>query len=107
MKHTAALVGSNFYPPARRLVSELSHGQKVFLVREPNNKFDTNAIGVYLKLGHIEAKNGSAAMWSKLLDAANLALYEANTSGTGAAISIDAELPDGEAPTGIDPVTGK
>src|SRR6478752_4087627 len=47
------LVGMSFYKNATKVVKELSSDTTLLLVREPRNKFDPNAIGVYMKLGHI------------------------------------------------------
>lgn len=47
------LVGMSFYKNATKVVKELTDDTTLLLVREPRNKFDPNAIGVYMKLGHI------------------------------------------------------
>jgi hypothetical protein len=47
------LVGMSFYKNATSVVKQLTNDTTVLLVREPRNKYDPNAIGVYMKLGHI------------------------------------------------------
>ena len=42
-----SMVGSSFYPGASNWITRLKAGQGLRLEREPNNKFDKNAIAVF------------------------------------------------------------
>ena len=62
-----SITGSIFYPGATAAIERLKFGQPLVLVREPENKYDKNAIAVHLgrldgealvahhKIGHIPA----------------------------------------------------
>jgi hypothetical protein len=97
--NSAPLVGAHFHPPAKLILSWLRAGTALKLRREPDNPFDSNAIGVWVhlmalpydvqidvdalagygfsiedllqarQLGHIAAKTGEAAIIAPLLDA--------------------------------------
>ena len=62
----ASIVGKRHYS------GSINQGEVVKLVREPNNPYDRNAIKVmttgHQQAGHIEAKLGTAATLSKILD---------------------------------------
>lgn len=60
------LVGANYRPiEAQAIVSDLDVGESVYLIREPDNKFDVNAIKIYNTdnpdtrehLGYVAAKS--------------------------------------------------
>lgn len=65
----AALTGSHHYQAVPRVAS-LKVGEGIRPVREPNNRFDGNAIGVVTKedqyIGHLDA--GSAAILAPWMD---------------------------------------
>jgi hypothetical protein len=68
-KRQVSIVGSSFYPGATDIVVELRPGQPLRLEREPNNKYDANAIAVHYfnqKLGHVP--RGFAAEVAPLID---------------------------------------
>jgi hypothetical protein len=96
---SAPLVGAHFHPPAKLLLQHLRNGTPLRLEREPENPYDSNAIGVWIdilsdydlqldegalagygldidevvnghwQLGHVAAKTGEAASLAPLLDA--------------------------------------
>ena len=45
---SAPLVGAHFHPPAKALLAQLRTGTELTLRREPDNPYDSNAIGVWL-----------------------------------------------------------
>ena len=47
-KQTYSIVGSNFVAGADLILRGLQRGAKMILVREPENKFDKNAVAVYV-----------------------------------------------------------
>lgn len=57
MKQTYSIVGTNFCgPKAQVLIKALKPGADVVLVREPDNKFDNNAVAVWVdgeRVGYI------------------------------------------------------
>lgn len=68
------LVGVNFRPSeAKNRVRDLAIGEEVFLLREPTNQYDANAIRVLTSddhfIGYIDSKSGDAGEISPYLDA--------------------------------------
>jgi hypothetical protein len=64
------IMGSSFYPGAGTRIAGLGLGQRLSLKREPDNKFDKNAVAVYVfnqQLGHFP--RGFAAEIAPLIDA--------------------------------------
>lgn len=53
-KMTTLLVGSSFRMGGQQLLSGLPSGQKLWLVKEPDNVYDSNAIKVMLSVVDIE-----------------------------------------------------
>lgn len=47
----SAVVGTKFHPAGARALSDAAQGERVALVREPDNEFDPNAIAVHIN-GH-------------------------------------------------------
>jgi SWI/SNF-related matrix-associated actin-dependent regulator of chromatin subfamily A3 len=69
-KIVASVVGSTFYHGAGNLLQRLRPGNPLRLVRQPQNKYDKNAIGVFwsnTQLGHIP--RALAAELAPLIDA--------------------------------------
>lgn len=58
-----ALVGMHFRPQGKALVAEMEEGQVLRLVREPENKYDPNAIQVFFEDSHIAYVNRDEAVW--------------------------------------------
>ena len=46
-KFNSKIVGSTFIPGGQEALKALSIGQVLFLVREPDNEYDPNAIAIY------------------------------------------------------------
>lgn len=65
-KNLLSLVGVKFHPRGSKLVSDMNEGHEVLLVREPGNKYDANAIAVYVQIGYIKATE--AADWGPQMD---------------------------------------
>lgn len=68
-KRQVSIVGSSFYPGASNWIAKLAPGQKLRVVREPENEHDGNAIAIYIfqqKLGHLP--RGFAAEVAPLID---------------------------------------
>jgi hypothetical protein len=70
----ANIVGSTFYKDAGNIIARLRPGAKLILRREPNNKYDRNAISVWFsfsgnetQLGHLS--RGLAELMAPKLDA--------------------------------------
>lgn len=65
-----SVVGSSFYPGASNWFAKMGPGQPLQLRREPDNKYDKNAISVWVftqQLGHLP--RGFAAEIAPLIDA--------------------------------------
>lgn len=64
------IAGAPYYEGARDAIAKLKEGDKLLLVREPNNKYDRNAVAVHgvdgLKLGHVPKVDAPAI--AKVLD---------------------------------------
>lgn len=68
-KSTTNIVGSSFYPGATDRIMRLKVGAAVTLRREPDNKYDKNAVAVIIfnmKVGHLS--KGFAADMAPLMD---------------------------------------
>lgn len=66
----SSVVGSTFYQGASNLLGRLRPGNPLNLQRQPQNKYDKNAIGVFFsstQLGHLP--RGLAAELAPLMDA--------------------------------------
>lgn len=64
------IMGSSFYPGAANHIARMRPGQQLAVVREPTNKYDPNAVAVYIfnqQLGHFP--RGFAAEIAPLIDA--------------------------------------
>ena len=110
------LAGTSFYDASRfREGREFPAGTPLILEREMTNKFDKNAILVFLdaaeldargyevpdaaagidryKLGHVPAKDGTAAWLAPLMDAGktSTATFEKHGPNTGMQITIEIE----------------
>ncbi len=69
-ERTTQIVGTSFYPGSGSLVSRLRSGAQLILKRQPENKYDKNAVAVHWGariLGHVP--RGVAADIGPLLDA--------------------------------------
>lgn len=69
-KRQVSIVGSSFYPGSDIWLAKLAPGQQLRVEREPDNKYDANAVAVYIfqqKLGHFP--RGFAAEVAPLMDA--------------------------------------
>jgi hypothetical protein len=109
---TAWLAGTSFYDMGKFLeMPEFPKGIPLVLEREPRNRYDPNAILVFLeaevatafhypaaaidqkrfKLGHIPAKDGTAAWLAPLMDAGKKATarFERHGPATGIQIVIE------------------
>ena len=47
----SAIVGTKFHPAGANALSDAAQGERVALVREPDNEFDPNAVAVHIN-GH-------------------------------------------------------
>jgi hypothetical protein len=66
----ASIVGSTFYPGAGNLIGRLRNGSPLILRRQPENKYDKNAIAINWGnriIGHVP--RGLAAELAPLMDA--------------------------------------
>lgn len=70
------IVGMSFYKHAKKIVDLLEVDNPLLLVREKYNKYDDNAIAVYIKLGHIDRVN--AAVLAPFADAGKYGLFAHN-----------------------------
>jgi hypothetical protein len=64
-----SIVGEKFHPGAAELLKTMTGGEELLLVREPDNKYDKNAIAVYFggrKIGYIPKANNITL--SKFID---------------------------------------
>lgn len=71
-KRQVQIMGSSFYPGAGNWIAKLRPDQQLRVEREPTNKYDPNAVAVYLfqqKLGHFP--RGFASEVAPLMDAGN------------------------------------
>lgn len=98
-KRQVSIVGSSFYPGASNWIAKMGPGQKLLVVREPDNKYDKNAIAVYIfqqKLGHFP--RGFAAEIAPLMDAGKKVTAwksrDPRFAGSGVCV-CEWELPDG------------
>jgi hypothetical protein len=69
------IMGSSFYPGAGNHLARMRPGQQLAVVREPTNKYDPNAVAVYIfnqQLGHFP--RGFAAELAPLIDAGTAAI---------------------------------
>lgn len=69
------IMGSSFYPGAGAHIARMRPGQMLSAMREPTNKFDPNAVSVYIfnqQLGHFP--RGFAAELAPLMDAGTAAV---------------------------------
>ena len=58
--NTLPIVGMFYRPPAKVLIENLAIGTPLFLLAEPDNQFDPNAVAVYLESHNIpEAAHAS------------------------------------------------
>ena len=67
---SVGIVGTSFYPGAWNLLKRLRSGNQLRVVRQPTNKYDKNAIGVFWgskQLGHVP--RGLAAELAPVMDA--------------------------------------
>lgn len=86
---TTSIVGQNFYPEAKRLVPRLRQKQRLGLKREPDNKYDGNAIAVYIlnvKVGHLS--RGVAENLAPMMDA-GVAIIASKVGPMGGMIKLD------------------
>ncbi len=72
VSRNVSITGSTFYQNATAIIKQLQHqyGLPLILKREPENKYDKNAVGVYFgqrQLGYIP--RGIAAELAPLIDA--------------------------------------
>ena len=51
--NTLPIVGAFFRPPAKALIEVLAIGTPLFLIAEPDNPYDSNAIAVFLESANI------------------------------------------------------
>jgi hypothetical protein len=100
MELRSSIVGSSFYPGAGNIIMRLRPGAALRLKREPDNKYDKNAIAVFFsetKLGHIG--RGLAALLAPRMDAGlviNCTKHPAN--GAVVVLSWDEAMAPAEAP---------
>ncbi len=97
-KRQVSIVGSSFYPGAGQAIANLRPGQQLRVEREPQNKYDANAIAVHYfnqKLGHFP--RGFAAEVAPLIDAGKSCVAHKSRdprfAGTGVMV-VEWELPD-------------
>lgn len=90
-----SIVGSSFYKGASDWIPKLKAGQAVVLKREPDNKYDKNAIAVYIfkqQLGHIP--RGLAAEIAPLMDAgATVSAVKAKNFPGSGVLDLSWEVP--------------
>lgn len=99
MKVKSSIMGSSFYPGAGNIIMRIRPGVKLRLQREPDNKFDKNAIGVFFsdtKLGHVG--RGLAALLAPRMDAGLEVLAEKHPAN-GAVIVLSWD--EAMAPAGV------
>ena len=87
-----AIVGVRFYTGAAERLADLYSDQAITLIREPDNKFDHNAIAVHvgddnMKCGHIPAPQ--AKFLAPLLDAGATILDIKRRGVTGLILTIE------------------
>lgn len=68
----AKLVGQGFNQGAKSMQPHLKPGRQVLLVREPDNPYGSEAVEVYVRLGHVNKE--SAAVLADLFDNGHPAL---------------------------------
>ncbi len=94
----ASIMGSSFYPGANVHIPRLRPGQQLRVEREPNNKYDANAVSLYIfnqKLGHLP--RGLAAEIAPLIDAGVIVTVHKSRDprfGTSGVVVVRWELPD-------------
>jgi hypothetical protein len=98
-KKIISIVGSTFYPGAFEQIVRLRPGQRLLVVREPKNPYDTNAIAVHLlnqKLGHFP--RGFAAEIAPIMDAGLKVIAHKSRDprfAQSGVMVVEWELPDG------------
>ena len=55
----SAIVGTKFHPAGANALSDAAQGERVALVREPDNEFDPNAVAVHIN-DHIRRSLGGS-----------------------------------------------
>lgn len=105
-------MGTSFYPNAATYIARMAAGQPLIARREPKNKFDKNAVAVFIhgqQLGHFP--RGFAAEIAPLMDAgtANVKVWKSkNLRFLGVGIIVvewDNGKLEPEAETDIDPAS--
>ena len=78
-------VAGTSYIEDETIIDELKEGDKLSLKREPENRFDSNAIAVYdaqnRRLGYIPEKDN--IVFSRLMDAGKYLIASVNSISTG------------------------
>lgn len=70
MRREFSIVGTSFIPGSWALVERLRPNQPVSLLRQPTNKHDANAIGIFIGNQHVGyIPRGFAAELAPLMDA--------------------------------------
>lgn len=64
--YMAEIRGMGFHPPAKLLIERLRGGAKLKLVREPENKYDPNAIKAFIEPAGVAAEDRDEAFVEKL-----------------------------------------
>lgn len=64
-RNTLPIVGMYYRPPAKALIAALPIGTRLYLIAEPENQYDKNAIAVYIHSSDIPV--GSHATLEKTL----------------------------------------
>ena len=110
---TAWLAGTSFYD-SKLFIScrEFPKDMPLVLEREPTNAYDTNAVLVFLeskelpdsegfpksqerfKIGHVPAKDGTAAWLAPLMDAGKPVTAKFLRHGTGPGMQIEISVED-------------
>jgi hypothetical protein len=96
----ASIMGSSFYPGASNHIPRLHPGQQLRVEREPTNKYDANAVSLYVfnqKLGHLP--RGLAAEVAPLIDAGvTVTVHKSRDPrfGTSGVVVVRWETPDQE-----------
>jgi hypothetical protein len=97
-KRQVNIVGSSFQPGAGDWIAQMGPGQQLRVEREPKNKYDTNAVAIYIfqqKLGYLP--RGFAAEVAPIMDAGYVLSAtksrDPRFAGSGVMI-VEWELPD-------------
>jgi HIRAN domain len=97
-KRQVNIVGSSFHPGASNWIAKMAPGQQLRVEREPKNKYDANAVAVYIFQQHLGYfPRGFAAEVAPLMDAGYelraIKSRDPRFAGTGVMV-VEWEKPD-------------